>query len=149
VSAFPKFQINLDYDAGMFTIRAETFEEFVEALTKAGDQDIAEALLNKIRTGLENLIDTPPRGRQSTAQDALEKGGIQTTRLEYKLCPGHNEPMALREAKTGARKGNKFWSCTAKIKGGPNNGDFAFKHGEGCKPEDFADGDEKYVPQNA
>jgi len=128
VSAFPKFQINLDYDAGMFTLRAETWEEFVEGLTKAGDQDIAEALLTKIRTGLENLIDTPPRGRQSTAQDALEKGGIQTTRLVDKLCSGHNVAMTLKDGKRG-----KFWSCNGKAA----NGNWAWKEGEGCKPEDY------------
>lgn len=137
MSAFPKFQINLDYDAGMFTLRAETWEEFVEGLTKAGDQDIAEALLAKIRTGLENLIDTPPRGRGSVAQDALEKGGVSTTRLEDKLCPGHKVAMTLKDGKRG-----KFWSCNGKT----TSGDWAWKAGEGCKAEDFVDGDEKYNP---
>lgn len=138
MSAFPKFQINLDYDAGMFTLRAETFEEFTEGLIKAGDQDIAEALLAKIKTGLENLIDTPPRGRQSTAQDALEKGGVHTTRLEDRLCPGHKVAMTLKDGKRG-----KFWSCNGKTA----NGDWAWKAGEGCKAEDFVEGtDEKYNP---
>lgn len=136
MSAFPKFQINLDYDAGMFTLRAETWEEFVEGLTKAGDQDIAEALLAKIRTGLENLIDTPARPRPgSAAQDALEKGGVSTTRLEDKLCPGHKVAMTLKDGKRG-----KFWSCNGKTA----SGDWAWKAGEGCKAEDFAEGDEKY-----
>lgn len=136
MSAFPKFQINLDYDAGMFTLRADTWEEFVEGLTKAGDQDTAEAVLAKIHTCLENLIDTPPRPRPgSVAQDALEKGGVSTTRLEDKLCPGHKVPMTLKDGKRG-----KFWSCNGKTA----DGTWAWKAGEGCKPEDYADGDEKY-----
>lgn len=134
MSNFPKFQINLDYDAGMFTLRAETWEEFVEALTKAGDQDVAEALLAKIHTGLENLVDTPARPRPgSVAQDALEKGGVQTSRLEDKLCPGHKVAMTLKTATKGARAGNKFWSCNGKNAAG----DWAWKSGEGCKPEDY------------
>lgn len=133
MSNFPKFQINLDYDAGMFTLRAETWEEFVEGVTRAGDQEIAEAILGKIKTGLENLIDTPPRGRPSAAQDALEKGGIQTTRLEDKLCPGHKVAMTLKTATKGQRAGNKFWSCNGKNAAG----DWAWKSGEGCKPEDY------------
>lgn len=142
MSAFPKFQINLDYDAGMFTLRAETWDEFVENLTVAGGQDTAEALLAKIKAGLENLIDTPPRGRPSAAQDALAKGGIETTALEDKLCPGHKVPMTLKTATKGARVGNKFWSCNGKNAAG----DWAWKSGEGCKPEDYVAADEKYNP---
>ncbi len=134
MSAFPKFQINLDYDAGMFTLRAETWDEFVENLTVAGGQDTAEAILGKIKIGLENLVDTPARPRPgSAAQDTLAAGGVSTTRLEDKLCPGHRVAMTLKEAKTGARKGNKFWSCNGKNAAG----DWAWRSGEGCKPEDY------------
>lgn len=146
MSAFPKFQMNLDYDTGMFTLRAEGWDEFVENLTVAAGEETAEALILKIKGGFEHLMDVPPRTR-SEAQANLKAGGINTTLVEdveYNLCPGHKEPMALRNGKKG-----KFWSCTAKITSGPNKGDFAWKHGEGCKPVDFEDGDEKYTPQNA
>ena len=96
MSSFPKFQINLDYDAGMFTLRAETWDEFVENLTVAGGQETAEAILGKIRAGLDNLVDTPARPRPgSAAQDTLAAGGVSTTRLEDKLCPGHTVALTL------------------------------------------------------
>ena len=142
MSSFPKFQINLDYDAGMFTLRAETWDEFVENLTVAGGQETAEAILGKIRTGLDNLVDTPARPRPgSAAQDQLAAGGVQTTRLEDKLCPGHNVAMTLKTATKGQRIGNKFWSCNGKNAAG----DWAWKTGEGCRPEDYsAETDAKY-----
>ncbi len=149
MSAFPKFQINLDYPYGMFTVRAESYDEFVENLTATAGDETAEAILAKIKDGFADLLSTPARQRrhEDDAQGKLADGGIQTSRAgggaTYYLCEGHKEPMALRDGKRG-----KFWSCTAKIQHGPNKGDFAFKHGEACKPVDYVDGDEKYIPQN-
>jgi len=142
VSAFPKFQINLDYPYGMFTVRAETYDEFVESLSVSAGEETAERILDKIKTGFADLLATPARARRSEddAQGKLADGGINTTRLEDKLCPGHKVAMTLKVAKTGARKGNKFWSCNGK----DAQGNWAWKSGEGCKPEDFEEGDEKY-----
>lgn len=127
---FPKFQISLPREVGMFTVRADTFEEFTESLIRVGDQDVAESVLARIRAGLEALAD-------GDVQSTLAAGGIKTTRLEDKLCPGHKVAMTLKDGKRG-----KFWSCNGKTA----SGDWAWKAGEGCKAEDFEPGDEKYNP---
>lgn len=131
-AGFPKFQINLDYDTGMFTVRAESFDEFIENLTAAteGNTDLVEALVKKIHGGFQHLLDVPPRNRQE-AQANLKAGGIDSTHvadIEYKLCPGHGVPMTKKNGKRGP-----FWSCNGKNA----NGDFAWKSGEGCKAEDY------------
>lgn len=129
-AGFPKFQINLDYDTGMFTLRAESWDEFVENLTVAAGEETAEALILKIRGGFEHLMDVPPRTR-SEAQANLKAGGIDSTVVEdrqYKLCPGHKVPMTKKSGKRGP-----FWSCNGKAA----NGDYAWKSGEGCKAEDY------------
>ncbi len=138
MSAFPKFQMNLDYDTGMFTVRAESYDEFVENLTATAGEETAERILDKIKTGFANLLATPPRTRrEDDAQGKLADGGIQTSKLEPRLCPGHNTPMTLKKGRRG-----EFWSCNGKLA----NGDFAWKSGEGCKAEDAAPGDaEKYI----
>lgn len=138
MSAFPKFQMNLDYDTGMFTLRAETWDEFVENLTVAAGEETAESLILKIKGGFEALMDVPPRTR-SEAQANLNQGGIKTTPIgggEYKLCPGHKVAMTLKDGKRG-----KFWSCNGKTA----NGDWAWRKGEGCKAEDYTDADAKYI----
>jgi hypothetical protein len=146
VSAFPKFQINLDYDTGMFTLRAETWDEFVENLTAAteGNAELVEALLKKIHGGVAALLDVPPRNRQE-AQGNLQAGGIKSEHVgttEHKLCPGHKVAMTLKTAQNGPRKGNKFWSCNGKNA----SGEWAWKSGEGCKAEDYnAETDAKYT----
>lgn len=139
MSAFPKFQMNLDYDTGMFTLRAETWDEFVENLTVAAGQETAEALILKIKGGFEHLMDVPPRTR-SEAQGNLAAGGIKSEPVgggEYKLCPGHKVAMTLKDGKRG-----KFWSCNGKTA----SGDWAWRKGEGCKAEDYDESkDSKYT----
>ncbi len=137
-SAFPKFQINLDYPYGMFTVRAESFDEFAENLAVTAGEETAERILDKIKAGFADLLATPARARRSEddAQGKLADGGIQTSKLEDKLCPGHKVPMTLKNGKRG-----QFWSCNGKTA----NGDWAWKANEGCKAEDFQPGDEKYA----
>lgn len=136
---YPKFQINLDYDTGMFTVRAESHEEFVNNLVLVAGQETADRLLEKIETGFANLLTTPPRQRrdEDDAQGKLRDGGIETTKLVDKLCPGHKVAMTKKSGRRG-----DFWSCNGKLE----NGDFAWKTGEGCKAEDYVNGDEKYNP---
>ncbi len=135
---FPRFQINLDYPYGMFTVRAESYDEFVENLTATAGDETAERILDKIKDGFSDLLATPARTRRSEddAQGKLSDGGIQTSKLEDKLCPGHKVPMTKKSGKRG-----DFWSCNGKT----SNGDWAWKAGEGCKAEDFQPGDEKYA----
>ena len=146
-AAFPNFQINLDYDSGMFTLRTETWDEFVEHLNSAteGNNDLVEALIKKIHGGFQNLLETPPRNRQE-AQANLQAGGIKSTdggTVEYKLCPGHGSPMKKKIAQSGRNKGNPFWSCEGK----DANGDYAWKNGTQCKGDcmNYNDGDDKYT----
>lgn len=139
MSAFPKFQINLDYPYGMFTVRAESYDEFVENLTATAGEETAERILDKIKAGFADLLATPARTRRDPedAQGKLADGGIQTTKLVDKLCPGHGVAMTKKSGKRG-----DFWSCNGKNA----EGKWAWQVGEGCKAEDYVAGDEKYNP---
>lgn len=141
-SGFPKFQMSLDYPEGMFTLRADNFDEFVEGVTTAsGSQEVAEAILQKIQAGFRHLLEVPPRdGRAS-----LTAGGVKSEVLsnrKFKLCDGHGKPMTAKIAKTGPNKNNKFWSCNGK----DAQGQPAWRSGEGCKPADYTAG-EGYVEE--
>lgn len=132
---YPKFQINLDGEHGMFTVRAETYEELTRGILKVvGTETAAMEVMTHVKAGFKKLADGEMKGRGGGGFN--RGGGFQRPAKVYTgpPCDGHNEPTERIEGKKGP-----FYACRAKIKEGTNAGDFAWKHGEGCKPKNIVE----------
>src|SRR5437016_501764 len=134
---YPRYQISLPAKYGMFTIRAEDWDDFyaaVETASNGKSQQVIDHLSNGFGELSGDTISTssanfaPPNASPASVGFPTHPAEklLHEEMNAAPLCPGHNVPYVLKERKDGT---GKFWACNGM---GPD-GQPAWKSKTSCK----------------